>query len=472
MTIDGARFGHVNVTSHDWRRLAAFYTDVFGCVFVPPERDIRSADLDAATGLHDAHLTGAHLRLPGHGDTGPTLEIFSYDALEAIPARGSTVQAGAISPSRCRMSRPPSTRSWQPVEAGTATSSPPGRPTAARSPGSTPPTRTAISSNCRRGRPPRPGNDAARRAPVADDPRRRARDRARATWPRPLRSTVVGPPAAGRPGGDRGRPPRVPPGWRPRIDDGELPGDDPGLRRRRPGPVSRARSDPSVGRGRAPGARPIRARGHRCRSPDPRVIGGGLCRSIRRDARRRVGVPRRLRPRRGDAARRPRPADGGPARGRRRPAGDRDDPRRCARRACWSISSPSSGATAWLSYQCRDGATTAAGEPIEDAVALASTRGVVAVGVNCTAPRHVPALLAAAAAGTPKPLIAYPNDGDTWDAHDRRWVATDLRRSVRRNGGRFVDRAWRGLARWLLRDGPDGYRRLGGRYRRVLIRPR
>lgn len=85
MTIDGARFGHVNVTSHDWRRLAAFYTDVFGCVFVPPERDIRSADLDAATGLHDAHLTGAHLRLPGHGDTGPTLEIFSYDALEGHP---------------------------------------------------------------------------------------------------------------------------------------------------------------------------------------------------------------------------------------------------------------------------------------------------------------------------------------------------------------------------------------------------
>jgi glyoxylase I family protein len=78
-----ARFGHVNVTSPDWRRLAAFYTDVFGCEFVPPERDIRSADLDAATGLSDAHLTGAHLRLPGHGDAGPTIEIFSYDELSA-----------------------------------------------------------------------------------------------------------------------------------------------------------------------------------------------------------------------------------------------------------------------------------------------------------------------------------------------------------------------------------------------------
>jgi catechol 2,3-dioxygenase-like lactoylglutathione lyase family enzyme len=80
-----ARFGHVNVTSRDWRRLATFYTDVFGCEFVPPERDIRSADLEAATGLQDAHLTGAHLRLPGHGDNGPTIEIYSYDSVSRNP---------------------------------------------------------------------------------------------------------------------------------------------------------------------------------------------------------------------------------------------------------------------------------------------------------------------------------------------------------------------------------------------------
>jgi glyoxylase I family protein len=83
--IEGARFGHVNVTSPDWRRLATFYTDVFGCEFVPPERDIWGEHLDAATGLQDAHLTGAHLRLPGYGADGPTIEIFSYDALQAYP---------------------------------------------------------------------------------------------------------------------------------------------------------------------------------------------------------------------------------------------------------------------------------------------------------------------------------------------------------------------------------------------------
>ena len=105
------------------------------------------------------------------------------------------------------------------------------------------------------------------------------------------------------------------------------------------------------------------------------------------------------------------------------------------------------GATAWLSYQCRDGSTTAAGEPIGDAVAVASgAAGVVAVGVNCTAPRHVPALLAAARAATALPLVAYPNDGDSWDAQNRRWIAADAT-------GRFDPTAvasWAGLgAAWL-----------------------
>jgi predicted enzyme related to lactoylglutathione lyase len=83
--IEGARFGHTNLTGRDWRALATFYADVFGCVRLPPERDYRGPDLDAATALHDAHLTGAHLLLPGHGEAGPTLEIYQYDELRAHP---------------------------------------------------------------------------------------------------------------------------------------------------------------------------------------------------------------------------------------------------------------------------------------------------------------------------------------------------------------------------------------------------
>ncbi len=76
-----ARYVHTNLIAADWRALSVFYQDVFGCTPVPPERDFAGPELDAATGLSRAHLTGVHLRLPGFGSEGPTLEIFHYDAL-------------------------------------------------------------------------------------------------------------------------------------------------------------------------------------------------------------------------------------------------------------------------------------------------------------------------------------------------------------------------------------------------------
>jgi predicted enzyme related to lactoylglutathione lyase len=80
-----AKYVHTNIIAEDWRILAKFYTEVFGCVFVPPERDYTGEALEAGTGLSKAHLVGAHLRLPGWGDDGPTVEIYSYDALEPRP---------------------------------------------------------------------------------------------------------------------------------------------------------------------------------------------------------------------------------------------------------------------------------------------------------------------------------------------------------------------------------------------------
>lgn len=74
-----ARYGHTNLVARDWRRLAAFYTELFGCVAVPPERDYHGSTLEAGTGVPGAALQGVHLRLPGHGDDGPTLEIYGYE---------------------------------------------------------------------------------------------------------------------------------------------------------------------------------------------------------------------------------------------------------------------------------------------------------------------------------------------------------------------------------------------------------
>jgi len=76
-----AKYAHTNLIARDWRRLVRFYSEVFGCVAKGPERDLSGAWLDQVTSLRNAHLCGVHLRLPGCGDDGPTLEIFSYEEM-------------------------------------------------------------------------------------------------------------------------------------------------------------------------------------------------------------------------------------------------------------------------------------------------------------------------------------------------------------------------------------------------------
>jgi predicted enzyme related to lactoylglutathione lyase len=76
--ISGARYVHTNLVARDWRALARFYEDVFGCLPVPPERDLSGREMEAGTGVSGARLRGMHLRLPGVGPEGPTLEIFEY----------------------------------------------------------------------------------------------------------------------------------------------------------------------------------------------------------------------------------------------------------------------------------------------------------------------------------------------------------------------------------------------------------
>lgn len=72
------RFAHTNIAAKNWKFLSEFYIKVFDCQIKPPERSLSGGWLDRATGLQNAFLEGVHLLLPGHGDNGPTLEIFTY----------------------------------------------------------------------------------------------------------------------------------------------------------------------------------------------------------------------------------------------------------------------------------------------------------------------------------------------------------------------------------------------------------
>ncbi|MFZ3567444.1 homocysteine S-methyltransferase [Streptomyces sp. BH097] len=80
------------------------------------------------------------------------------------------------------------------------------------------------------------------------------------------------------------------------------------------------------------------------------------------------------------------------------------------------------GVPAWLSYSV-DGVLTRAGQPLEEAFAVAAdAEEVVAVGVNCCAPGDVAGAVRIAARVTGKPVVVYPNSGEEWDAEARAWA--------------------------------------------------
>lgn len=85
--IHNVRYAHTNLIARDWRALARFYEEVFGCVPVPPERHLSGPELEAGTALTGARIDGVHLRLPGWGERGPTLEIFEYGEAAADTPR-------------------------------------------------------------------------------------------------------------------------------------------------------------------------------------------------------------------------------------------------------------------------------------------------------------------------------------------------------------------------------------------------
>ncbi|MFD8203971.1 homocysteine S-methyltransferase [Streptomyces sp. NPDC059701] len=101
------------------------------------------------------------------------------------------------------------------------------------------------------------------------------------------------------------------------------------------------------------------------------------------------------------------------------------------------------GVPAWLSYTVAGGRTRA-GQPLEEAFALAADADeVVAVGVNCCAPRDAAGAIGTAARVTGKPVVVYPNSGESWDAGARGWTG----RSTFAPGG---VRAWRDAGARLI----------------------
>ncbi|MFB7431161.1 homocysteine S-methyltransferase [Streptomyces microflavus] len=117
------------------------------------------------------------------------------------------------------------------------------------------------------------------------------------------------------------------------------------------------------------------------------------------------------------------------------------------------------GLPVWLSYSVAGGRTRA-GQPLEEAFAVAAGReAVVAVGVNCCDPAEAEEAVRVAVAVTGKPAVVYPNSGEGWDAGGRGWTGRSTFAP-----GRV--RAWTGAGARLVggccRVGPDRIKELAG----------
>lgn len=80
-------------------------------------------------------------------------------------------------------------------------------------------------------------------------------------------------------------------------------------------------------------------------------------------------------------------------------------------------------ARAWISFSCCDGDSLCSGESFAPIVhEVAGSAQVIAVGLNCTPPRHVESLLRSVGEEIPIPLVVYPNSGERWDGQNHCWV--------------------------------------------------
>lgn len=119
-------------------------------------------------------------------------------------------------------------------------------------------------------------------------------------------------------------------------------------------------------------------------------------------------------------------------------------------------------ATAWISFSCRDDANLSDGTPLLDAVAaLQDYQQIIAVGVNCSAPRHIAPLLQSLSSASGKRLLTYPNSGEAYDAVSKTWHGSS-------DPMAFADaaRQWRAAGASCIggccRTTPDDIRALAG----------
>jgi homocysteine S-methyltransferase len=78
---------------------------------------------------------------------------------------------------------------------------------------------------------------------------------------------------------------------------------------------------------------------------------------------------------------------------------------------------------AWISFSCKNESEVCDGTSFATCVDLTNqSEQVIAVGINCTAPKYVESLVSIAGSVTEKHILAYPNKGEVWDPTQKCWL--------------------------------------------------
>jgi homocysteine S-methyltransferase len=78
--------------------------------------------------------------------------------------------------------------------------------------------------------------------------------------------------------------------------------------------------------------------------------------------------------------------------------------------------------TAWISFSARDEKHISEGQSFADCVrSLENNPQISALGINCTSPNYIPSLIREGRKQTDKPILVYPNLGESYDAALNDW---------------------------------------------------
>lgn len=79
--------------------------------------------------------------------------------------------------------------------------------------------------------------------------------------------------------------------------------------------------------------------------------------------------------------------------------------------------------TAWVSFSCRDHHHISDGTPLTECASYLNDHPqIAAIGINCTPPRFIPSLIHEIKRATNKPILVYPNSGETYDSTNKCWT--------------------------------------------------